>query len=412
MLDFEVIKLLSDKDNYLRYHKLINKGALGEEASNIVTALGKWHTESVGSFSWTKFAAWFGLVLHSRMDASKMAVYKELFKALEDDPTFDPAANHLVLQSLIKRDFATKAAETALSIADGSTTDLDSAISAIMADYRKAADKVDGTSKYIVDTDIIGLVSKLKAPGLKWRLDCLNESIGELRKGDFGAISTRPDTGKTTMLASEATFMAEQMPAEKVVLWINNEEEGGKVYERVIVSALGITREDVESDPVKVQAAYIRKLGRLDKVVIFDKADASVADVEALLKEHDVGLIVFDQLWKLKGFDEAGTEVDRQTQLFNWGRELSKKFAPVITVHQADGSAEGQRWLNMAQLYGSKTAIQGEADFIIMIGRDPATGDTRYLHVAKNKLGGSNKAMRNGKYELQILPEIGRYKEP
>jgi replicative DNA helicase len=195
VLDLEVIKLLSDKDSYIRYNKLINKGALGEEASNIVKALGKWHDESVGSFSWTKFAAWFGLVLHSKMDASKMAVYKELFKALEDDPTFDPASNHLVLQSLIKRDFATKAAETALSIADGGSVDLDSAMSAILADYRKAADKVEGVSKYIVGSDIIGMVGVLKSPGLHWRLECLNEAVGELRKGDFVAISTRPDTG-------------------------------------------------------------------------------------------------------------------------------------------------------------------------------------------------------------------------
>jgi hypothetical protein len=149
----------------------------------------------------------------------------------------------------------------------------------------------------------------------------------------------------------------------------------------------------------------------MDKVIIFDKADASVRDVETLLEENDIGLIVFDQLWKMKGFESEGEGVARQTALFNWGRELCKKHAPVIAVHQADGTAEGVRWINMAHLYGSKTAVQGEADVIITIGRDPATGDTRYLYVAKNKLGGSNRAMRNGKYELQILPEIGRFKE-
>lgn len=134
--------------------------------------------------------------------------------------------------------------------------------------------------------------------------------------------------------------------------------------------------------------------------------------MEAILKKYKAGLIIFDQLWKIHGFDESsGNEVTRQTMLFNWGRELSKKHAPVIAVHQADGSAEGMRWIDMSRLYGSKTGIQGEADAIITVGRDPATGDSRYLYVPKNKLKGNNPAMRNGKYELIIQPSIGRFKE-
>lgn len=184
------------------------------------------------------------------------------------------------------------------------------------------------------------------------------------------------------------------------------------MYGRIVQSALGITSEELEEDPAKAAAAYTKLMGRMDKIIIFDKADVSTRDVDALLKKYDVGLVIFDQLWKMHGFEEeAGNEVTRQGMLFNWARELSKKYAPVIAVAQADGTAQGQRWIEMSQLYGSKTVIQGEADAIVTIGRDPATGDTRYLYVPKNKLKGKNPAMRNGKYELQILPHIGRFKE-
>lgn len=410
MLDLEVIKLLSDKDNYSKYHKLINKSALGEEANTIIKALGMWH-DSMSSFSWPKFAAWFGLVLHSKMDATKMAVYKALFRTLDADPTFDPATCPLVIASLIKRDFASKAAEVALNIADGGKDDL-TVLDTITAEYRRAAGKLDTIDKHIVSSDLASVVAHLKEPGLNWRLECLNESVGQLRRGDLIVVSTRPDTGKTTFCASEATHMAPQLAPDEVVLWINNEEEGSKVFGRIAQSALAIEREDLEADPTKYAAMYEKLMGRMDKVLIFDKADASVRDVELLLERHKVGLIIFDQLWKLHGFrEEAGNEVTRQTMLFNWGREVSKKHAPVIAVHQADGSAEGVRWIDMSRLYGSKTGIQGEADAIITIGRDPMTGDTRYLYVPKNKLGGTKKAMRNGKYEIQILPHIGRFKE-
>lgn len=411
MLDIEVVKLLSDKERYEKYIKLINRNALSEEANNIVKALGKWHSEAVSSFSWSKFAAWFGLVLHSKMDAAKMGVYKEMFKRLDEDPTFDPAECAELVESLIKRDYATKAAEFSLAVADGAPKDL-SDLDTITADYRRAVGKLDAMESHVVSTDVSKLVGKLKESGLEWRLDCLNEALGPIHKGDFVVFSTRPDTGKTTMLASEATHMATQMAKEKVVLWINNEEDGSKVFARVLTSALAITTDELEEDAAKVAADYEKMMGRMDKVVIYDKADCSTRDVELLLQKYDVGLVVIDQLYKIHGFtEEAGSEVTRQGMLFGWAREICKKYAPVLVVHQADGSAEGARWINMAQLYGSKTVIQGEADAIVTIGRDATTGDTRYLYVPKNKLRPRNKAMRNGKWEIQILPEIGRYKE-
>ena len=97
--------------------------------------------------------------------------------------------------------------------------------------------------------------------------------------------------------------------------------------------------------------------------------------------------------------------------IFNWARELAKKYAPVITVHQADGSAEGVKWIDMSKLYGSKTGVQGEADAIITIGRLPEEGNKRYLYVPKNKLDGNNQAMRNGRFEIEIVPTLGRFKE-
>ena len=55
--------------------------------------------------------------------------------------------------------------------------------------------------------------------GLRWRLGCLNRSLGSLRKGDFGFIFARPETGKTTFLASEISYFATQ--TDRPILWFN-----------------------------------------------------------------------------------------------------------------------------------------------------------------------------------------------
>jgi len=77
-----------------------------------------------------------------------------------------------------------------------------------------------------VTSDLDELVnSAITSPGLRWRLNTLNQMLGSLRKGDFGVVFAMPETGKTTFLASEVTFMATQLvdPSSGPVLWRNTQ---------------------------------------------------------------------------------------------------------------------------------------------------------------------------------------------
>lgn len=73
-----------------------------------------------------------------------------------------------------------------------------------------------------ISDDLTFLVEQaVMKPGLRWRLKTLNEMLGSLRKGDFGFVFARPETGKTTFLVSEISFMAEQLSEhDGPVLWI------------------------------------------------------------------------------------------------------------------------------------------------------------------------------------------------
>jgi hypothetical protein len=59
----------------------------------------------------------------------------------------------------------------------------------------------------------------------------------------------------------------------------------------------------------------------------------------------------------------------------------------VLAIVQADPTAEGMQYIPQDRIYKSKTALQGEADALVMIGTDENIQDNvRYIHVAKNKI--------------------------
>jgi hypothetical protein len=87
----------------------------------------------------------------------------------------------------------------------------------------------------------------------------------------------------------------------------------------------------------------------------------------------------------------------------------------VIAVSQASGEAEGKLWLTMDMVDGSKTAKQGEADWILGIGKEQDnTSRIRYLNITKNKLLGDEDTLpdlRHGSSQVLIKPEVARYED-
>ena len=90
-----------------------------------------------------------------------------------------------------------------------------------------------------------------KAPGLRWRLPSLNKALGSLRKGNFGFIFMRPESGKTTLLASEISYMLDQVQQGNPIIWFNNEQVGAEVMLRVYQAYFNLTTEQLLSNIAK-----------------------------------------------------------------------------------------------------------------------------------------------------------------
>ena len=103
------------------------------------------------------------------------------------------------------------------------------------------------------------------------------------------------------------------------------------------------------------------------------------------------------------------------TAIYSWARELAKSYAPVIGVSLKQVIQERKTMVNNERRKWIKDGKQGEADWILGIGKDADVGleTYRYLYLSKNKLSGdadTDPALRHDRWEVKIQPDIAIYR--
>jgi KaiC/GvpD/RAD55 family RecA-like ATPase len=394
-----LIKYLLNITNYTKYRRYIK---VNKETDKEVYLLYKTLDKLIEKYNTTLSIDDYNLTVLTTLGNE----YTSYLKIIEEGSINDELIED-TLQTIRDRSNAYDLAHLAIEVSEGRKT------------FEDILDFVDSTQENknhdtrkdpFVTTNLHELLERTThSKGLRWRLAGLNRSLGSLRAGDFGFIFARPETGKTTFLASEATFFAHQ--TDSPILWFNNEEQGEKVMLRCEQAALGLTLQQIENDVSKNHENYINTTK--DNLKIIDSASLHKSYIQHLVKEYKPALIIFDQIDKIKGFEADRNDL-RLGAIYQWARELAKQHCPIIGVCQSDGTGEGKKWLTMDNVADSKTAKQAEADFIIGIGKthDPGLENVRFLNISKNKLHGdvdSDPSLRHGKLEVLIQPNIGRY---
>jgi len=350
----------------------------------------------------------FSLYTLSRVPEKDREVFSDLLHKIQQDGPSDIVQDIFV--EMHNKHVAYNLALKALEASEGRFSFEE--LRGYTQEHLNAATPLAGPSMEHVTHDLDALLNgTIKTQGLRWRLTAMNQMLGSLRKGNFGFIFARPETGKTTFLASEISHFAQQ--TKRPILWFNNEEDGAAVELRVYQATLGCTLTELRAFPEESNAKFIELGGT--NIKLFDSASIHRRQVEELCAIYDPALIVFDQLDKVKGF--VGDREDlRLGGIYVWARELAKQYCPVIAVSQADVSGEGKKWLNMENVANAKTAKQAEADWILGIGctfQDSEQYD-RFLHLSKNKLIGDTDTipeLRHGKMTVRIVPELARYSD-
>lgn len=402
MHDLSVIKLLLNADAYRDFRDYLETDLFSEDLQPVLRVLDDWRIEHDGNLNeddlqnliYAKYPhnhRGFAQILEQLRNVESPATALEAVKALK--------------QTRMLKDLALKAHQASMGRVD---------IQEVL-NCAQAIEEVPITEEEIsfVTDDLEELLKNtVQNPGLRWRLDTLNRSLGSLRKGDFGFLFARPETGKTTFLASEITHMASQLrETDGPIIWFNNEEQGNKVKLRLYQAATGKTLGQILQNPKQAREEYVEIVK--DRILLLDQAKIDRVLVERICRTHTPSMILFDQIDKIQGFKSDRYDL-QLGDTYIWGRELAKTYCPVIGVSQADGTAEGVRYLTMNHVANAKTAKQAEADWIVGIGKihDPNFEFVRFLSICKNKLTGdedTDPALKHGRFEVEIQPMIARY---
>lgn len=339
-------------------------------------------------------------------DADKL-IYQKLLNDVRA-VQIDPEVAKGVLLEIKRRKAALKLSELSYKVGSGLAS-----IDDLHTCYQKEFGEVDHSELEspipLVTTDIEEIVNHVyKDRGFRWRLNSLNKAIGSLRKGDFGFIFARPETGKTTFLVSEISHFLTQGAR---IAWLNNEEEGAKVMFRLYQGYFGVTKDEILKNPRKYREQWMGEVGTALR--LYDSAQIAKRGVERVIESTSPDIVVYDQLDKVKGFTNDREDL-RLGTIYQWAREMAKGRHAAIGVCQANGQGEGVKYLTMEHVSNAQTAKQAEADWILGIGaaHDDAAPNTRYMSLCKNKLTGDDdtlEALRHGRLEVLIEPTIARY---
>jgi len=411
-MELAILKLLSCKDKHTRFMPLIKKKFVTKETWTVLEAYTHYF-EFMDEITWAPFVSWFFTTKHTGMSDVAVKAYRIIFNRIEAYEV--DVLDENILNSLIERDSATKIMEVARSIAETEGTHGMEEIMELYDKYETESGKAGELDKHFIDDDYEALYDHIYSEKdcVAWRLPELNAATGGLRQGNFIVVGACPDSGKTTLMCNELTHIALQVPEAKYVHYFCNEEHGRNIKHRILQSALAKTHSWLKANWSTAVEDYKKYFIHEPNIKVFHNTSISTHDVETVLKKYPPALIIFDQLRKFRGFEKVSKgEVDRQALIFAWARGIAA-MAPTIAVHQAGGDAYGQMYIGMEQLYNSRIGIQGEADAIITLGRSndlELPPNMRGLYVPKNKLIGLDPKASNGRWNIEIQPEIARFK--
>ena len=391
-----------NKPDMVKYRSIISKNKfIPEEVIELVNHLEEYCT-FVGAdhvADWYHFSNWYNSCISSKWDVHIAALCSALALHV---PT---GSGDAILQAFIDKKYAEAISLEADDVYSAPPAkyhpNKGASLQALVDAYRAESVRTNREVAVQESSSVLEALQGIKRSGLSWPLASLNNIIGPI-SNEFIVVASRPDGGKTTFLAHVAQHMAQQLKEDKVVLWFNNEEAINRVKNRVVQSTLGASELDIDADPITANHQYE---SIINNKIIFIEDSTSINKIERMISKYDPGLIIIDQLYKVKGsFGATEMEAERFRQLCEWARNIGKHVAPMIVSNQLDATAEGEKYPSMNTLYGSKTGMQGEVDCIVMIGRDYHTPDKRYIYTPKNKLTG-----RVQMAEVMLDKEVARF---
>lgn len=389
MIDIILLRIMQSRDEHAILKPMVPESALSKETVALLKDFDRYFTdypshEKLDLLTFmTQFPKW-----HPGITEDRVREFARIMQNVIGHPADDDQKANM-MSWLADEDVQARLTNALAEYNEGELENLPHVLEGIMDSYRRS--RGIKQIKHI-DTPIRELLKEdTNNEGLKWRLRCLRESMRPLRGGDFGIIAARPDQGKTSFLASEASYMAPQLPPDRNVLWLNNEGPGKRIIPRVWQATLNLTiREMVEFDRAdKLEELYLQTMQRFDKIRVVDIHGLNNSQVEMIIEANNAGIIIYDMIDNIGGFGDAARTDIKLEAMYQWARERSVKYDAIgLATSQISAEGHGLRFPGLSMLKDSKTGKQGACDFQLMIGsvEDPMMRMARFIGLPKNKM--------------------------
>ena len=395
-IDRTTLQILRSREEYNKYNRRIPKGLLDPITATVLKDYGRYYKDHP-EHRWIDpdafMTAFFG-AYHPTLDAEQRALYTQTLKTcLKSSP--DDAVRTNYINNLIEQETATRIAELLARYEDGEDINYLHELGKLTD--AASSDIVRAEGPKFIDDDIGDLLKATEhLTGVEWRLLCLRNYMRPLIGGDFGIVAGRPDTGKTSFMASELTYMAPQLEGvfgkDRPIIWFNNEGPGKRIKPRLYQAALNLTLSDMvkRNQAGTLVQEYTDSINGIDNIRIIDIHGWWNYQVEEVIKEYKPALVVYDMIDNIKFADvSSGARTDQVLEgMYQWARELCVKY-DCIGIGTSQISTEGDNLMFplMSMLKDSKTGKQGAVDFQVMIGRSNLGGEeVRGIGIPKNKL--------------------------
>lgn len=234
--------------------------------------------------------------------------------------------------------------------------------------------------------------NKATLQGANWHLKEITSKLGPMTPATLGVIFAYVDGGKTSFsLAALAKWAQYYKDSKETLVYACNEESGIRVCERLTSAFTGksyaeLYREyDGRMDELNDQLA---EMG-WHRVKVIDGVN-HIKQIRRILDDWGPVALFIDQGSKVST-DYKAEGITETRLLYNEYRDLMNEYnCAGVAVEQAVGDAENKPWLTLADIYGSRVAVQGELDWAIGIGKTldqrGNPNNNRYINLCKNKL--------------------------
>ncbi len=402
IIEIGLLKALMNRDNFDKYRTLLNPKILSQQSILLLKDFDCYFSthKDVNYVDLGEFKTFFFIQQHPNLDVKSNEQYLEIFKHIseyKDDnivgiiQSFEQQETYLELQRLLEQN-----------------VDIET-VSNKIEELKERVISLAETEDNKMDIEA-ALTYVNRENGLYYRTDCLREHLGGVIKGDLTIVAGFTNSGKTTFLADQLSYMATQIEGDDHIVLFNTEGNWKRILPRIYGSAIGCTQKDLTYHTEKAKIKYLDLMkGKEDRIKILDIQGKHIKDIEQILKKDPPRVIVFDLLDHIRGFEKYmsndGGSFERYSKLYQWALEIANEYAPVFVTSQLNREGFNTMYPDTVNLRGSGVDKQAAATVLLMIGALNGEDRTRYLSTPKCKINGNN----SWKAAVQFDPDRGRF---